>query len=77
MNKEKAAGITAEVLTDYDAITYWEANDIYVCKIIYVDQMKRDKEPADVVAQYNDPTNIIYGESHYMIIGEIVQRIRR
>ncbi len=75
MDKAKAAGITPEVLEH--GIGYKEAKEIYVCKIIYVDQMKRELEPADVVAKYNNPNDIIYGESHYMIIGEIIDHIVR
>lgn len=75
IDKAKEAGITPEFLEH--GIGYKEANEIFVCKIIYVDQMKRDKEPADVVAKYDDPKDIIYGESHYMIIGEVVDHIVR
>jgi flavin reductase (DIM6/NTAB) family NADH-FMN oxidoreductase RutF len=75
INKAKEAGITPEVLEH--GIGYKEAKEIYVCKIIYIEQMKRELEPADVVAKYNDPEDIIYGESHNMIIGEIVDHIVR
>ncbi|MGI6216121.1 MAG: flavin reductase [Coriobacteriales bacterium] len=75
INKPKEAGITPEALEH--GIGYKEASEIYVCKIIYIDQMKRELEPADVVAKYNDPNDMIYGESHYMIIGEIVDHIVR
>lgn len=74
-DKEKEAGITAEALAD--GIGYKEAIEIYVCRIIYVDQLKRELEPADVAAKYNDPNDLIYGQSHYMIIGEIVEHIVR
>jgi flavin reductase (DIM6/NTAB) family NADH-FMN oxidoreductase RutF len=75
IDKAKEAGITPEFLEH--GIGYKEAREIYVCKIIYVDQMKRELEPDDVVAKYNDPKDMIYGESHYMIIGEIVDHIIR
>lgn len=74
-DKEKEAGITPEFLEH--GVGYKEAKEIYVCKIIYVEQMRRDLEPSDVVAKYNDPKDIIYGESHNMIIGEIVDHILR
>lgn len=75
VDKAKEAGITTEFLEH--GIGYQEAKEIYVCKILYVDQLKRELEPTDVVAKYNDPNDIIYGESHYMIIGEIVDHIVR
>lgn len=75
IDKAKAAGITEEILEH--GIGYKEAKEIYVCKIIYMDQMKRELEPEDVVAKYQDPKDIIYGESHYMIIGEIINHIIR
>lgn len=75
VDKAKEAGITPEILER--GISYKEANEIYVCKIIYVEQLKRDKEPEDVVAKYNDPQDLIYGEDHYMIVGEIIDHIVR
>lgn len=74
-DKAKEAGITPEFLEH--GIGYKEAREIYVCRILYIDQMKRELEPADVAAKYNDPGDIIYGESHYMIIGEIADHIVR
>lgn len=74
-DKPREAGITPEALDH--GIGYAEASEIYVCKIIYVDQMRRELEPADVVAKYNDPNDMIYGESHNMIIGEIVDHVVR
>lgn len=74
-DKVKEAGLTPEFLEH--GISFNEASEIFVCKKIYMKQMDRNEEPADVVAMYNDPNNIIYGESHYMIIGEIVEHISR
>lgn len=75
VDKPKMAGITPQFLEH--GIGYEEAREVYVCKVLYVDQMKREKEPADVVAKYEDPKDIIYGESHYMAIGEVVDHIVR
>ena len=74
-DKVKETGLTPEFLEH--GISFNEASEIFVCKKIYMKQMDRNEEPADVVAMYNDPNNIIYGESHYMIIGEIVEHISR
>ena len=74
-DKEKETGITPEQLSH--GIGYREASEIYICKKIYMKQMDREEEPSDVVAMYEDPNNIIYGESHYMVIGEIVEHIVR
>lgn len=74
-DKLKETGITPEVLEH--GIGYKEACEIYVCKKIYMKQMDRTEEPADVKAMYDDPKNIIYGESHYAVIGEIVDHIVR
>lgn len=43
INKAKEAGITPEVLEH--GIGYKEAKEIYVCKIIYIERMKREIEP--------------------------------
>lgn len=75
LDKVKETGITPEFLEN--GITFKEASEVYVCKKIYMRQMDRNEEPADVRAMYNDPNNIIYGESHYAIIGEIVNHIVR
>lgn len=74
-DKVKETGLTPEFLEQ--GISFREASEIFVCKKIYMKQMDRDEEPADVVAMYNDPKNIIYGESHYMVIGEIIKHILR
>lgn len=73
IDKVKETGLTPDFLEH--GISYKEASEVFVCKKIYMKQMDRSEEPADVVAMYNDPNNIIYGESHYMIIGEIIDRV--
>ena len=74
-DKVKETGITPEFLEH--GIAYKEAREIFVCKKLYMKQMDRAEEPADVIAKYNDPNDIIYGESHYVVIGEIVDHIVR
>lgn len=75
VDKVKETGITPEFLEN--GITFKEASEVYVCKKIYMKQMDRNEEPADVRAKYDDPKDIIYGESHYAVIGEIVDHIVR
>ena len=75
MDKIAATGITPEFIDN--AITFKEANEFFLCKKIYFKQMDKNFEPADVVAKYSDPKDIIYGESHYALIGEIEKHIVR
>lgn len=75
MDKVKETGITPEFLEH--GIGYKEASEIYVCRKLYMKQMDRSLEPDDVIAMYDDPDNIIHGECHYAIIGEIVDHIVR
>ena len=75
MDKIAATGITPELLDN--AITFKEANEFFLCKKIYFKQMDKNFEPEDVVAKYSDPKDIIFGESHYALIGEIEQHVIR
>ncbi|MGI6211405.1 MAG: flavin reductase [Anaerovoracaceae bacterium] len=75
IDKAKEAGITTEFLEH--GIGYKEAREIYICRILYIEQLKKELEPADVAAKYDDPNDMIYGECHYMIIGEITDHIIR
>ena len=75
IDKIKETEITPEFIEN--GITFKEANEIYICKKIYMKQMDKNFELADVVAQYNDPKNIIFGECHYAVIGEIEKHIVR
>lgn len=74
-DKVKLTGITPEFL-EY-GITYREANEIYVCRKLYMRQMDRNEEPAEILAMYDDPEHIIHGETHYAVIGEITEHIVR
>lgn len=75
VDKVKETGITPEIYEH--GIGYAEASEIFICKKLYMKQMDRSIEPDDVIAKYNDPNDIIYGECHYAIIGEIVEHIVR
>ena len=75
VDKVKLTGITPEFLEH--GITYREANEIYVCRKLYMRQMDRNEEPAEILAMYDDPQHIIFGETHYVVIGEITEHIVR
>lgn len=75
LDKVKETGITPEFIGA--GITFAEANEYYICKKIYFKQMDKNFEPADVVAKYDDPKDIIFGESHYILIGEIEKHVVR
>ena len=75
IDKAKEAGITPEILEH--GIGYKEASEIYVCKKLYMKQMDRSLEPDDIIAKYDDPNDIIHGECHYAVIGEIIRHIVR
>ena len=74
-DKVKLTGITPEFLEN--GITYREANEVYVCKKLYMRQMARSEEPEEILAMYDDPRHIIFGETHYAVIGEITEHIVR
>ena len=75
VDKVKATGITPEYLEH--GITFAEAEEIFVCKKLYVQQLDKASMPSDVIARYDDPNDIIFGEPHYLVIGEIVDHILR
>lgn len=72
-DKVKETGLTPDYLKY--GISFKEASEIFVCKKIYMKQMDRNEEPTDVIAKYDDPNDLIYGECHYAVIGEIVNHI--
>ncbi|MBQ4470637.1 MAG: hypothetical protein IJR35_07730 [Synergistaceae bacterium] len=75
VDKVKETGITPEFLEH--GVAFKEAKEVYVCRKLYMKQMDRDAEPAEIVAKYDDPNDIIYGECHYAVIGEIIKHIVR
>ena len=74
-DKVKETGITPEILEN--GVAYKEANEVFVCKKLYMKQIDRYAIPQEVFDRYRDPDDIIYGETHYAIIGEIVDYINR
>ena len=74
-DKVKEAGVTPEFLTN--CVTFKEAREVFICRKIYMNQMNRSEIPADVAAKYNDPNDLICGEPHYAVIGEIIGNIVR
>lgn len=75
VDKAQLTGITPEFLPH--GVTYREAYEVYVCRKMYMRQMDRALIPEDAIAKYEDPTNLLYGETHYVVIGEIVEHIVR
>ena len=74
-DKPKAAGITPEFLEH--GVVYEEACEYYVCRKLYMRQMDKSLAPEAVQARYADPSDMICGESHYVIVGEIVEHVVR
>ena len=73
VDKIKETGITPKYLEN--SVTYEEANEVFVMKKLYMKQMDRNIEPEEIIAKYDNPNDIIYGERHYLIIGEITEHI--
>lgn len=74
-DKVKETGITPEFLEH--GVTFKEAYEVFVCKKMYMKQMDKEEMPEEALAKYADPTNLLYGEAHYLVIGEIVEHIVR
>lgn len=51
-----------------NGVTYKEAEETFVCKKIFMQQLDKDKIPADSLHFYGEK-----GKAHYMIIGEIIK----
>ena len=75
VDKVKETKLTPQVLSH--GMTFQEANEIFVCKKMYMKQMDPDFIPEEVMAMYNDPDNLIYGQTHYLVVGEIVDLTQR
>lgn len=69
-DKDAAAGLTAKDLGD--AVTYEEAEVVFLCKKIFFEDMITTHMPADVVREYYTPE-----EPHTIFIGEVVDIIRK
>ena len=75
VDKVAKTGIMPEFLEH--GVAFQEASEVYVCKKIYLHQMDRESDPDFAVAKYDDPSDLIFGECHYALIGEIVEHIER
>ena len=75
VDKVAKCGIHPEFLEH--GIAFEEASEVYVCHKMYMRQMEKSLDPADVQAKYADPNDLIYGEAHYAVIGQIVDPIVR
>ncbi|MBQ9896812.1 MAG: hypothetical protein IJQ63_09095 [Synergistaceae bacterium] len=72
-DKVKEAGLTPEFLTH--GISFQEAREVFECRKIYMKQFDRSDIPSEILAKYDDPNDIIHGQCHYQIIGEIINHI--
>ena len=75
IDKVKETGLTPQVLQH--GMTFQEANEVFVCKKMYMKQMDPDFIPKEVMDLYHDPKNLIHGQTHYLVVGEIVDLIQR
>ena len=69
-DKDAAAGLTVKDLGE--AVTYEEAELVFLCRKIYWQDMITQHMPSDVVREYYTPD-----EPHTMYIGEVVDIIRK
>lgn len=64
-DKVKEADLTPVSLED--SMTYKEANETYLCKKIYMDQIDKTKLPENLQKFYEDK------KTHYIILGEVIK----
>ena len=66
IDKIKEANLTPKYLEN--GITFEQANETFICKKIYMEQMNKEKFPKDALKLYERRNE---GEAHYLIIGEL------
>lgn len=69
-DKDAAAGLTVRDLGE--AVTYEEAELVFLCKKVFFGNMTTTHMPAEIVKQYYTPD-----EPHTLYIGEVVDIIRK
>ena len=69
-DKDAAAGLTVKDLGE--AVTYEEAELVFLCKKVFFGNMTTTHMPAEIVKQYYTPD-----EPHTLYIGEVVDIIRK
>ena len=74
-DKVRETGLTPEF--PENEITYKEACEVFVCRKRYMKQLDPVQIPEDVLQRYAKESDIIFGEPHYAVIGEIVAHIER
>ena len=67
-DKPKAAGLTPRMLEG--AVTYAEAEETFVCRKIYMAQMRREDVPDFALKIYQNGV-----EPHYNVMGEVIGRL--
>ncbi len=66
-DKVKESGLTPKFLNH--GVTYQEAEETFLCKKIYMEQLNMDKIPQDAKKCYKENA-----QAHYMIIGELIEK---
>lgn len=64
-DKVKESGLTPVSIDD--STTYKEADETYLCKKIYMDQIDKTKLPENLNKYYDDK------KTHYIILGEVIK----
>ena len=68
-DKVKLSKLTPKFLSD-DKITFFEANETYILKKIYTQQMNKEEFPEEALKFYGED-----GKPHYIFVGEIIEKI--
>ena len=64
-DKAKESGLSPVSIED--SMTYKEADETYLCKKIYMDQIDKTKLPENLKKYYEDK------KTHYIILGEVIK----
>ena len=67
INKEKETGLTA--IKAPSGVTYSQADEIMICKKIFMQQLDKEHFPADALKWYPDGTKEQF--AHYLIVAEV------
>lgn len=67
-DKPKAAGLTPKPVSD--SVTYEEASETFVCRKLYMAQMRREDVPDEAKKIYQNGV-----EPHYIVMGEVLEDI--
>ena len=77
INKEEVSGTHIKFLDD-GGITFEEAVEVYVCKIIAKAHLKEEEVHPDIIDLYNKNLNVYFStRPHAIYIGEIIGHYKR